>query len=395
MVTEVIESCMKGWKSDILIQKLAARLPENTMMVFRPSGSFKKGVANDVDKYFIKGNTLHIGINREGIYDLLPKRLFHDIGEQAILLSTKDFDDFFTKIADEETDARKFFHPFDSEIIYAFCEIEKERIRYEDHFFNQNIALSHILFYHLNDHLGYIPLLELALENSDGSPIDQILQQEATYADLLVAALKDCNQNSPLSRLVDALPFAASISGDLQRICELLGYVLNEKVSARTICRKNFGDKQPWQNYPEQVLGKYSLNEGFIIDGYSDEIERTHHFQVFVKDEWKMPLFLPGECYGRLVACFLSFFLPLGEVFELIPTCDACFALSPAEDSKTRPVERKKLILEIDNHLGRESSDLGISLPLSIKVQLKKYFTPDKKRKTKTGVSYLAFNTEL
>jgi hypothetical protein len=211
----------------------------------------------------------------------------------------------------------------------------------------------------------------------------------------LAAALKDYSEESPLSRLVDVLPFSASISGNLQKTCELLEYVLNEKVSARTIYRKDPGNKQPLQNHPEQVLGTYSLNDGFIVDGYPDETERTHHFQVFIKDELKMPLFLPGECYGRLVDCFLSFFLPLGEPFKLIPTCDASFTLSPAEENKTRPVERKKLILEIDNHLGKESTDLSISLPLSIKVKLKKYFTPDKKEKTKTGVSYLAFNTEL
>lgn len=395
MNTEVIESQMKGWKANLLTQKLAARLPEKTIMVFRPTGSFRKGLANDVDKYFIKGNKLFININRDGIYDMLPKRLFHEIGEQAILLSTKDFDDFFSKIANEESDARKFFLPFDSEIIHVLCEIEKERIDFEDHFFTENIALGHIMFYHLPEHLGFIPLLELAIHKSVGSPVDKILQQEATYADLLAATLKDCNQRSPLYRLVEAIPFAASISGDLQKTAELLAYVLNEKVLASTAYCKNPGKHHYLQENPDQVLGTYSLNDKFIINGYSDGHERIHQFKVFTKDECKIPLFLPDECYGRLTACFLSFFLPLGETFEIIPKCDGCFALSPAEDENTRLTERKKLISEIDKHLGKVPADLNKSITLNIKVQLKRYFAMDKKRKTSSGSSYLAFNTEL
>ncbi len=370
---------------DVLIQKITSQFPNDDHLLYKPIGSFKKGYSKNIDRKIVKRNTITFELNREGIYDILPKRIFHNINDQAILFNKRDFDTFFNKIRKEELEARKFLLPFDSEIISSDCEIERERRKYESVYFSDNIAIEYLLFYNLIDQIGYLSILELLYENLVNIDIKPILKKEISYFDFISEISHFISSPCTLIRFIETLPFASDCAGDTNKMTALLSYILNEEVTS-SIESKNISFKNCNQgHFPMQCLGSYTLNEELVLGNSFDVHEKMLVVTITLTDDNKTPLFLQNGCYGQLVSFFFSYFLPLGVNHKVIISSktNSELSLSSVTDSALQSKYRNKILEGIKKHLGNGSKTFDALIPAHIKASLKKYFSISGVRTTK------------
>lgn len=135
-VEDLVEahSSMQG---DFLAEIMAAEMikggfsPER--LYFRALGTFRRPVGRDVESLELftphenASPFVHIEVNREGLYDMLPESIFHFREKKdprnektAILESIK-------KVREEEADARKFFGPFENEFYHLRLLVELKK----------------------------------------------------------------------------------------------------------------------------------------------------------------------------------------------------------------------------------------------------------------------------
>ena len=95
---------------DILYEKILSLLPDDDDIIYAPKGLFNKGILNDTGRVRKKKGKLYIDLNRAGLYDILPKGLFHNK-----LDDSNNKPEFIERIESEKNTIRKLFLPFDSE----------------------------------------------------------------------------------------------------------------------------------------------------------------------------------------------------------------------------------------------------------------------------------------
>jgi type VI secretion system protein ImpH len=154
-----LEDLGHDYKASVVAAELSGRgIPEDTFF-FRNQSTFRRAVANDVEKIFWnngeddrEADHLVFDLNREGIYDMLPEAIVHSQGKR------KRTDEAPQKLGQElrrqERDARKFFSPLENEFHHRSLKldiIERELLKnnnlrrnrqFFNYFFEDSSALS-------------------------------------------------------------------------------------------------------------------------------------------------------------------------------------------------------------------------------------------------------------
>lgn len=128
---------------DIRVEALAAYIvsgyeaedQEHALMqlLINPLGGDRRRTRRDVDamrkRYFEADSVLQIDVNRKGLYDGLPERLFLRLDE--------DYEDARKRakaITHQRAESRKFFLPFDQALYHPRIEIELKEQHYNERF---------------------------------------------------------------------------------------------------------------------------------------------------------------------------------------------------------------------------------------------------------------------
>ena len=154
---EYIKEIISSSKSDLLFEKYIGLLENDLEIVYEPKGLFNRGILKDTGRVY-KGreNHLFIEINRPGLYDVMPKGLFHDK-----LDDLNNQEEFFNLIEKERKEIRKLFLPFDSTIFSATANVEQHNAKHFKNKFDSTIALELLTFFHFFDDLDFFSVLEI------------------------------------------------------------------------------------------------------------------------------------------------------------------------------------------------------------------------------------------
>lgn len=120
--------------NDVRVEALVSVLAElndlGSEVLLRPNGGFARNYSKDIEQIIGSyGNQLQLAqniveLNRKGIFDGLPEGLFHQSESSKPFRSITEIKDLITKNKEQEEDARKFFWPFDHELISMSTAIE-------------------------------------------------------------------------------------------------------------------------------------------------------------------------------------------------------------------------------------------------------------------------------
>lgn len=250
-----------------LIERKLIRL-DNTIVA--NWGSFTRGFLKEVveAKPRSKSDSVYlIHTNREGLYDMLPKALFHNL-ELADPFNSIEKNRAETQVFDdEEKSARLFFLPIEQEFYKNRIAIEKQ---------------------------------ENELISSFQNPIRREL-----YGDLRLET-EDINENY-YDLLLFLLPLAHKISGDyeLLRIC--LEAILNEHVTIKLI---DGGINNFEKNLTPKLGEEMELGVNFICGQEVYSFVKTISIAIGPINRAELPKFINKGVKVKLLNLAVGYFLP-------------------------------------------------------------------------------------
>jgi hypothetical protein len=379
-------------QTDILFEKILCHLPNSENIIYEPKGIFNKDILKDVERITAKKRHLFIEVNRPGIYDTLPKGLFHNK-----LDDSNNTDGFFEQVESEKKAARKFFLPFDSEIFAGHTLLERAAIKHYSQSYDSDILISFIIFFHLQDEIDFLSLLELLAidlvsflaindinEDLIYRRLTNLLHQEITPFDLIRNLIEQTQGNSMIVRLINAISFAAGSAGKIVEIREILEYIIQLKVTTKQT--KQVKSYLPECNTPTNSLNKsMNLNTQSLIMGncFLDEVDVVNiSIEIDPTKMFLMSNLMNGSIH-KLIRAFLSFFIDYHThaniSFEIKPanrtSQTSYFQLEKIPDETFRKMQNLKNILIrhfIDLNFQDQSIHTGI--PVSTILLLKDYF---------------------
>lgn len=158
-------------------------------------GSFKRSYSRDVDRLDISGAghkfKAVISLNRDGIYDLLPEGLFHQTKGNTRVNSVQDAVEEHKQFKEEEKQARKFFAP-----------------------------LEQMLF-----------LYKAAAETTERDALYDIQNGRLNNSFYQFWNISTTLPEGPSARLLQLMPYAESIKGEIQNTATALSYILAKDVT--------------------------------------------------------------------------------------------------------------------------------------------------------------------
>lgn len=392
ITTDDIKYYFENTESDLLFEKLFGLLPDDNDIIYEPQGLFNKGILNDIGKITKKKSNLFVEINRQGLYDILPKGLFHDK-----LDDTNNQVQFFDKIEKEKRVFRKLFLPFDSEVFSVYTKIEKESIKHFKNGFNSEIAFSLLKFYRIPDSIDLLSLLELLYidlfilsgDNTSQKDIEKLILSQipvdVSFYKLIMKLLDSTHGCSRIVRLLNSLPHAPSLAGQPDDIEKLIRYVLGQKVFIEKIkTPKKYISTVTYNKIGE--LSDINKNSASLIlgDSFLDEPD-MYRITIIIDQErmFLMSQYING-CTDRLTRLFLNYFLPFDTEFEIIyKTCEkrngeekqSLFLLQESSDVNINNFNIVKN--NIEEALTRMSSEYDLYnciMPLDLRLLLIEYF---------------------
>ncbi len=185
------------------------------------------------------GETQTVMLSRNGMYDILPEKLFFDDTELRFL-ETRDFAFKISEVYEEEKNIKAYFLPFDS------------------YFFNQSLRLERIVTH--------------ILDNKTKLMLKLLFDYDI-----------DAEENPYVRMLAPLLIHVTDIRADIDLITKILSIILNCKVECRILC-------------PDQVLfivNKLQLDS----KGYAAFMKDLKPLFNFVQ-YWLMPM--ETECDYRV-----------------------------------------------------------------------------------------------
>lgn len=139
--TKLTNTLDTDFKLEVVIASLIEQGYNPELIRILRDGIDRRHVSKDIEKTYEKFNDddfkkyLHIHVNREGIYDILPEGIFH---KQTYKRSYKDIETDVEKALDEikihreqEFFARRFFQLFEQVIDHTLVDIYQNEIRYD------------------------------------------------------------------------------------------------------------------------------------------------------------------------------------------------------------------------------------------------------------------------
>ena len=229
-------------------------------------GAFRRPSRKDIvsaqeDRGENSKSTLEIHLSRNGLYDSLPEAIFHQPTDESSTQS--GFSTTYKKRKQEETNARKFFQPFENEFLHHRVEIERKE----------------------RDSLNKISTL---------------------FDDFLIAFWKIDRDLSPqlLMKLLRLLPFAHRIAGNLNLVTKNLSTILNEQVDY-TLSYDTVD-----AGISKKGLGNARLGQDLIIGGVTALIPKVT-IQIGPINPDQVSDYLEGGDINKFLEVFYNYFLPM------------------------------------------------------------------------------------
>jgi len=128
-LAEAIKANISDIRAEVIMADLADRGMDADKMLVACKGLFRRNYEKDVANVHFDQvvDYLVFQLSRDGLYDLLPEGLFH---EMCIYnsLGSEERRNQFARQKQEEANARKFFLPYENEFIHQRVRIEQEII---------------------------------------------------------------------------------------------------------------------------------------------------------------------------------------------------------------------------------------------------------------------------
>jgi hypothetical protein len=207
------------------------------------------------------------------MYDTLPEGIFHSYSTSP-KKTGKEMATDSKRLKEEETEARKFFHPIDNEILYQRTQLELQERE----------------------------ILSKIVENLFGDFFIEFWKIDNSLpADLI-------------SQLLILLPFAHKIAGNLRLTSMCLEAILQTKVNYRNYYEpKQVDDSKTNGNNGKGTLGNSTMGSDMIIGTSHFEVVHGVEFIIGPVDNEKIDAYLADGENARFLNCFFDYFIP----FEL------------------------------------------------------------------------------
>jgi hypothetical protein len=272
-------------KLDIKAEVVAANLYEDgvqpTEALFIPQSSFKRSFSKDLlgaeiislSEYF---QILGLLVSRDSLYDALPEGMFHHESTTP-KRSGKDLAGESRRLKEEETAARRFFHPFDNEFLYQRTQLELQERK----------ILSKIVENLFDDFF------------IDFWKIDRNLPTEL------------------ITQLIILLPFAHRIAGNYELINLCLEAILKQEVSYRLFYEsKVMAEVEDESEREKGLLGNCNLGNDMITVNRNSEMLRRIEFTIGPVESSEVDIYLQDGKVTKFMDCFFDYFIP----FEIEPS---------------------------------------------------------------------------
>lgn len=409
-----IKRKIENLESDILFEKYLGDWV-NDSIIYEPKGIFNKEILHDIQRATTKRKHLHLEISRPGLYDVLPKGLFHNKVDDK-----NNKDSFFEHIENQRKSIRRFFLPFDSLIFKGIADIEKENLKHYKSSFDTDILISFFDFFHLNEFLDFQTVLELlAIDMVSfteahkinyeviGARLNKILNQEISSYQLVRLIFNILQGNSILVRFIRILPFVSSEAGKISSIEQLLGYLLEKNIKIKRLIRQvklkhdadyhRISDNSSMNRDSKSIIlgNSYCNNETFVL--------------VEIDLEGKNQFLARSIMHGALhylLEVFFSFFLNYTEEFEvkikfrdrIHEKSDSLFFIDSGNlNNIDKLSELRKKLIKLSPSGQYQSTQANKVLPLSAIILLKEYFLLFLKiiMEEKVQYAFLNMNTKI
>ncbi len=129
------------YKLEVIVTSLIEEGYDPELIQILRNGIERRQVSKDIEDVYTKFNDddfrkyLHIHVNREGIYDILPEGIFHkSIYKRAYRDAESDVEKALDQIKihrEQEFFARRFFQVFEQVIDHTLVDINQAEIRYD------------------------------------------------------------------------------------------------------------------------------------------------------------------------------------------------------------------------------------------------------------------------
>lgn len=225
-ILEIIVAEVKDITSDIRAEIIVNELIESKILsqdqiMISNDGQFSRAFRYDVlgavieDDNYDSQEYVKLLLSRDSIYDTLPEGFVHDLNENGTEKSVRKMIKEHKYQKKQETEARKFFLPFENELFHYKTKIESEERNF---LYKLNGSKPLDFFY---DFWG------LSYE----------------YPPVLV------------SKFIQLLPYAYKIVGDIELSCHCLSHIIEEKVQYKITGSKEYTDESEQINLGENRLG--------------------------------------------------------------------------------------------------------------------------------------------
>ncbi|MBD0256426.1 MAG: type VI secretion system baseplate subunit TssG [Cytophagales bacterium] len=262
-------------RMEVVLQDLVARgllVPE--AITVHPQGLFARGYNGDVlgASWSEKEGRLDLHVCREGLYDMLPKALFHPPRATATTGLLEDRLLTVQQTAEEEESARAFFLPFEQEFFHHRLAIEGEESQLLAGFAN--------------------PVQQLLFSRLFGKPDFLTPHQEQI--------------------LFYLFPFFARITGDPDLTARSLASLLGHPVRVTT---SHATGSLPATRHAR--LAEAQVGDDFILGDVTSEGFAQLHIVVGPVPADDLDKYLPGGVHRRLIAYLAGYLLPVEMAYEV------------------------------------------------------------------------------
>ncbi len=248
-------------------------------IIIYPVGLGKRRYSRDIEGIQViegplRNNQLHIKVNREGLYDIVPQNLFHQPLKRNPQRSTEQVLEEIRRNRKLEKDTRQFFLPLEQEFYRhrLLVELEERRLLLDD----KADAQSELFTRFWN--------------------FPRFLDAQQCY------------------NLVFLLPVVHKIVGDLDTAAICYSYILNQPVHIQSVPPP----RRALPEAPEMFLGGPTLGVDFVVgDEFADTIPGIR-ITVGPIDKESAAEFLPTARMAKVVDYLSGFLLPFEADVETV-----------------------------------------------------------------------------
>ncbi len=269
--TEHIYNELKSVYQDLKAEVYISEVMENSDIDFTDvdifnQSTFSRGFRRDIiniqlDAFHSAHDKLQLNLSRNGLYDILPEGLFHDPLKTTNKLG---YSEIRSLNKQHEKEARSFFNPIENEFFIQKVHIEQKERELINEFTNLK-----------NDFL-------LKFWN-----LDPTIPSEYSI------------------KLLQLLPFAHKISGNLKLTEVCLGSILGEKVNIRR------SDKTVSENI-DNTQTNNELGIDFILDLQKTSVAYPHiTLTIGPISKKNVNKYIPGSLTQKFISIFCDYFIPI------------------------------------------------------------------------------------